>query len=192
VNCRDPQPEFVPPPGRRQFCYLGSLHKDRFIKEMVAAAQNIDGRLVIAGPRTKHSFYDWLKTAGGPKVQFLGYVTPEKFEFVMRESDIVLSMVDPANKNNQIGLANKVFDAMTIGRPVIATTGTATGNLVTNLQMGITTMYDQDAFAEGVKTLLGSDDLERLGKNAYDACKNGPWNWQTQAKKFVAVFDGLR
>jgi len=192
ANCRDPQPEFIPPLGQRQLCYLGTLHKTRFIKEMVEAMRGIDGRLVISGPRTAHSLYDWLKVGNlPPDVQFLGHITPEKVESIVRESDVVVSMVDPSNKNNRVGLANKVFEAMSIGRPVIATTGTATGNLVTNLRMGITTMYDQDAFAEGVKVLLDGDDLVRLGKNAYDACKNGVWNWQTQAKKFVAVFDGL-
>ena len=193
ANCRDPQPEFIPPLGQRQLCYLGTLHKTRFIKEMVEAMRGIDGRLVVAGPRTAHSLYDWLKVGNlPPNVQFLGHVTPEKVDFLMCESDIVVSMVDPSNKNNCIGLANKVFDAMSIGRAVIAPLGTASGNIVTNLQMGITTMYDQDAFAEGVKVLLDGDDLVRLGKNAYDACKNGVWNWQTQAKKFVAVFEGLR
>jgi len=192
ANCRDPQPEFVPPPGQRQLCYLGTLHKSRFIKEMVEAMRGIDGRLVITGPRTAHSLYDWLRAGNmPPNVQFLGDAI-EKTEAVMRESDIVLSMVDPANKNNRIALANKVFDAMSIGRAVIAPLGTANGNIVTNLQMGITTMYDQDAFSEGVRVLLDGDDLVRLGKNAYDACKNGVWNWRTQAKKFVGVFDGLR
>ena len=191
MNCRDPQPTFVSPsPPSRQLYYLGSLHTDRFIKEMVNAMRRVDGTLVITGPRTTHSYYDWLATTKHTNVDFRGFVLAQESLDLVLKSDAIVAMLDPSNRNNCVALGNKVFDAMSFGRAVISTAGTANGNLVTSLGMGRAVAYNEGAFANGVAALL-DDDLSRLGKNAYDACSKGVWNWKTQAKELVALIDSL-
>lgn len=186
MPCRDPQSWFVPPPDNRTLCYFGTLHKNRFIKEMVMAMTKLTARLMIAGPKT-NDLYDWVKRqADGKRVIFLGHLDePEVIEKI-RHSDIVVSMLNPADRCLSVGLANKVFDSMSIGRAAIGTTGTATGNLIEEVGMGLTTRYNLDSYIDGIHALF-SQNLKQLGRRAYEAGKT-KYNWQNQAEKLVNVF----
>lgn len=192
VNCRDPQPKFVPP-ETRALCYFGTFHHSRFIIEMVNAVKaHKYAQLFIAGPPTNRKLYEWVRAnSDGVGVVFLGHLTPEEVLWQTTKAAIVVTMVNPSNPNNRIGLSNKLFDAMSVGRAAIGTLGTATGDLIATAKMGLTTVYDELAFARGIDTMLSDEtDLERLGRNAYDMCVK-EFNWTAQAKKLVDVFRGL-
>lgn len=206
MPCRVPQVYF-PPPGQRRLGYFGTLHKNRFVREMVEAMPAIregfgDPRpsLTIAGPRDRHGLYDWLKKNYDhppeafeddvPPVIFLGTLPPEDVLLQTYESDVIVSMLDPADKCLRVGLANKVFDAMSVGRAAVGTRGTATGDLIAETGMGLTPPYGIDTYVAAVRHMLRDDTTVQMGLHAYYAGKT-KYNWHDEAKKLVAVFEEL-
>lgn len=186
--CRDPQPTWVPPEEPRTLLYAGTLHKNRFTKEMVLAMDEIDARLIVAAPQT-NNLYEWVRDNAGPNVEFYGTVSPEVVWELTRRAGVVVTMLNPEDKCLRVGLANKLFDAMSVGRAAIGTKGTATGDLIVENQTGFVVDYNVGSYIEGVNALL-SYDMSVPGYNAYNACVSR-FNWKTEAAKLVGVFDSL-
>lgn len=189
MPCRDPAPTWQPPQEPRTLLYAGTLHKNRFTKEMIRAMEFFDdAKLIVAAPRT-NNLYEWVRDNAGPNVEFRGTVTPEDVGALTRLAGIVVTMLNPEDKCLRVGLANKVFDAMSVGRAAIGTKGTATGDLIVENQMGLAVDYDFDSYIEGVCRLL-TYDLSVPGYNAWNACVSR-FNWKTEAAKLVGVFECL-
>lgn len=195
--CRVPEVYF-PPLMERRLGYFGTLHKNRFIREMVEAMPAIrEGfddpkpTLTIAGPRT-NDLYDWVESqADGEAVTFLGHIDADEVLHKTYESDIIVTMLNPADRCLRAGLANKVFDAMAVGRAAIGTRGTATGDLIAETGMGVVCDYDPDVYVSVARMLLRMPEPgTMMGKNAYYAGKT-KYNWNLEAAKLVKVFEEL-
>ena len=107
------------------------------------------------------------------------------------KSDVIVCMLNPKLKNNRVGAPNKLFEAMVCGRPVIATEGTYSGNLVEKLQMGLTIKYDKESFRNAVIKLRDNPDLrKRLGKNALKAAIE-KYNWTLQERELIKIYENI-
>ncbi len=190
-NCRDPVQPYVPPPCTGRLFYGGTLHPSRFIWEMVAAMVGTDWELVIAGPNTPGSLYDWLKKNHWRNVSFQGYMTPQESLSLLQKCDVSVQMANPKSRINQLGPYNRLFDAMAVGRASIGTVGTENGNIISNCRIGLSSMYDMDAYITTVQTLLGNKkELQEMGLRAYKLCVE-ELNWKAQAKEMVEAFESL-
>lgn len=198
MNCRNPLP-YKPPPGTNMLYYAGTLHRSRFIREMVDAMSFLPtARLTIAGLRTPNSEYDWLKgkygvgpegAFGDEPVVFLGKLNSVQSLELLQQSDISIQMADPSMCINRLGPYSRLFDAMAVGRAAIGTKGTANGDLIVENQMGMAVDYDIESFVWGINTLL-KYDLSVPGFNAWNASRR-KYNWATESKKLVGVFQSL-
>ena len=193
MNCKDPfVMEYQPPPeGPFTLFYAGSLHEKRFVREMVKVAREMDDVvLTIAG---EAGLEEWLKKVltETENVRFLGKIPQEQILPMTLNSHAVPCMFDPRDRNNQIGTPNKIFEAMATGRPVIATKGIASGELVEREGVGIAVEYSREAFRDGVATLKEDEALSRrLGTRGLEAAKK-KYNWTNQTKKLLRLYDDL-
>ena len=97
-------------------------------------------------------------------------------------------MINPDDANNKIGLANKQFEAMVCGRPIICTNGTFSGKMTENLNCGIAVDYNADSLREGIFKLKNNKNLcEQIGKNALKLSKE-KYNWDRIAEQTIQVY----
>jgi glycosyltransferase involved in cell wall biosynthesis len=100
-------------------------------------------------------------------------------------------MFDPTDKNTQVGLPNKIFDAMLTGRPIIVTKGLYYSKLVETEKCGVLVEYD---FEEVKKSIIMLRDnpkrCEELGKNGLNAALR-EYNWEKQKKILLSVYERL-
>jgi len=116
----------------------------------------------------------------------MGKVIPETCK-----GDVILCMLNPNNPNNLIGPPNKLFEAMVCGRPVIATKGTYSGNLVEKLNMGLAVKFNKKGLKDAIIKLRDEVKLrEELGKNAFNAAIK-EYNWESQEKKLIKIYENL-
>ena len=195
LNCRNPASSIFPFPGRPKILsYTGTLHTNRFIREMVEAMDHIDATLVIAGPDAEGGKWNkYLRDVASknPRIQFLGHLTPAKSLEVLGRSHVSIQMADPENELNRMGPYNRLFDSMSVGRAVLATEGTANGNIVKGLRMGLTSIYDRAAYTAAVNLMLNeTDQVFEMGLNGLKACLE-KFNWDSQAKRLTEAYERL-
>lgn len=183
---------YVPPPGPPfTVLYIGTLHASRFILPAIDVIGNMpDVRLVVAGGKSLASEVA-AKCKRHPNTEYVGIVPNERVLPMTIDSHAVLSMFDPTYRINQVGLPNKIFEAMAAGRPCITTKGLPMGDLVEREGCGVAVPYGKEGFQWAVEGLR--DDLalaERLGRNGLAAAKR-EYNWTAESRKLLGVYQDL-
>ena len=172
--------------------YIGVLNKNRMFPEIVDFIGNIpDVKFIIAGKM--ENLYEIVQTRSSlySNVKFLGTIAFRDVIKTTLESDVVVCMINPADPNNKIALANKQFEAMVCGRPIITTDGTYVGKLTKELNCGLVVNYDKDSLKKAILELKNDKDLcERLGKNGLGAAKK-KYNWTKQKKQLLDMYSSL-
>jgi glycosyltransferase involved in cell wall biosynthesis len=108
------------------------------------------------------------------------------------ESDAIICMFDPNDKNNQIGLPNKIFEGMLTGRPIIVTKGLYYSKFIEKEKCGLSAAYNEEAVKESIIKLRDTPELcKELGKNGLKVAKE-KYNWKNQEEKLLKVYEDLK
>lgn len=180
---------YVPPENSVfTLLYIGTLTHARFLLELVEVVTKLqDIKLIIAGIGPLATKLK-QRCAPVPHISFLGPVPADNVLPMTKAADVVVCMIDPADHNNRIASANKQFEAMVCGRPIIATQGTRSGEITTEENCGLVVEFSRSALKTAILTLKNDPDLrERLGKNALDAAINR-YNWERDSQKLLNIY----
>ena len=193
-NCQElVSNEYRPPPGPPfTVIYLGTLHKSRFILPAIEVVAGMpDVRLIIGGSKQLAPQVEAM-CARQPNTVYVGQVPNERVIPMTLDSHVVLTMFDPWHRINQVGLPNKVFEAMVVGRPSLVTQGLMMAGIVEREGCGLAVPYTKEGFRDALIRLRDDPALaERLGRNGLAAARR-EYNWAHEAAKLVALYDGLR
>lgn len=194
MNCKELVSHEYIPPKTKEFTlvYIGVLHTSRMFPELVDIIGSIDNvKFFIAGK--KENLYEEVKKRciDYPNIDFLGPIPYNEVIPKTLASDAVICMISPQDPNNKIGLANKQFEAMVCGRPIICTKETYAGKLIEKLQCGILVDYTKESVKNAIVTLRDNPELcKKLGKNALSAATS-QYNWGNEREKLVTLYGAL-
>ncbi|RLF43348.1 MAG: hypothetical protein DRN18_00290 [Thermoplasmata archaeon] len=194
LNCKDLVTNKYIPPKNDVFTiiYIGVLNRSRFFPEALEVIGGInDVKFIIAGK--KENMYEEIKELSKRynNVEFLGTIPYNKVIPYTLKSDAVLCMINPKDINNKIASANKQFEAMVCGRPIIATKGTRSGEITEKEKCGLVINYSKEDLRKAIITLRDNPKLcEELGKNALKAAIE-KYNWENEKKKLIRIYESL-
>jgi glycosyltransferase involved in cell wall biosynthesis len=194
MNCKDIILEEYKPTNNDVFTlsYIGVLHKSRMFPEIIDIVGSIDNvKMFIAGK--KENLFEEVKLIC-EKYDNIDFLGPIPFNQVVPKtlmSDAILCMIYPNDPNNKIGLANKQFEAMVCGRPIICTKDTFSGKMTSDLKCGIAVDYNKESLINGIIKLRDDKDLcKRLGENALKLARER-FNWNIEKEKLIDFYDTL-
>ena len=168
--------------------YIGSLTRQRYILELIEVVGNLRKiNLVIAGrgalaKTIEHNIENYQN------ISFSGEIPFKEVIPLTHQGDIAICMINPADKNNQIASANKQFEAMVAGRPIIATKGTRSGEITAREKCGLVIDYNKEALRVAIEKLRDDPELrKKLGQNALKAAIE-KYNWEIDQRKLLNVY----
>lgn len=194
MNCIEPfNGEYISPNNDVfTLCYIGVLHRSRMFPEIIDVIGNVsDVKLIIAGK--KENLYEAVKNRCEKydNIDFLGSIPFNEVIPITIASDAVIHMINPQDRNNSVGLANKQFEAMACGRPIIITKNTYAGDFAEKNNCGVIVDYSTSSLKKSIISLKNSPELcEQLGRNALKAAID-TYNWQNQENKLAYVYSML-
>lgn len=173
--------------------YVGTLNPSRLIEGLVDAVDGLDGvRLVIAG--VGHDDYVRLierRVAETDNAAFLGRIPQDEVLPRTRRADVVLCMADPTDPNNRMVGANKQFEAMACGRPIVTSRGTYPGDFTDEHGVGLVVEHSAAGVREALVRLRDDPKLrEELGRRALERAVDR-FHWEAQADKLVGVYEDV-
>jgi glycosyltransferase involved in cell wall biosynthesis len=134
-----PQLSVALPTGPITVSMVGNITRRRGAALAVAALERVPGaRLVTAGILDEYSaelFHDH------PQIEYLGVLTPAQSLEVMAASDAVLAFYEPTTENHIFASPSKLFDCMSVGRPLIINAETKVSEWVIAEALGFRTPY---------------------------------------------------
>ncbi len=186
-----PLERFVEPPsiGAGQplrIGYVGSLARGRFLHELVR----------IVGDDTQH-FRLKMYGSGPLKSEFPNSteiplnLVPEIVPQVLRNVHLSFCLLDPSKELFRIATPLKLFDALAVGRPTVATEDTWAGDFVEKYDCGVAVRYDWDHVRATLRELANAPlSIERMARNAHSAAKTR-WNWDYDKENLLDAYSAL-
>lgn len=176
--------------------YSGTLHEERQsnLDKVARAIQSIDGvRLVIAGYGNQAGEAEqWVSQAPG-KVQFAGRIDYTEALERTKAADLIISLYDPVVLNTRYASANKLFEAMMCGKPVLISKDTAMADVVEKENCGLVVDCNNiEEIREAIEKLKGNPELCReLGANGRRAYEQR-YSWETMRQRLLTLYRELR
>jgi len=196
MNCKPLQGTKYEPPNNDVFTllYIGTLGKPRFLLELVDVVKELpDVHCIIGGTGSKPNYVNSLKDkcASAQNVDFIGRVPMGEVLPMTKKADAVVCMTSPDDLNNSRALANKQFEAIVCGRPIICTKGTYPGEFTEKKNVGLIVEYNKEALRYGIIRLRDNNALcKELGENALKVAIVG-YNWEKQEEKLLEIYEDL-
>lgn len=165
-DCADSLPMGTPADDE-YFVYVGVLHPDRGLEQIVDASSALGVKLILAGFGPLADYCKKVAVAR-ENVEFLGKIPYWQTLEIERNALAIIALYDPRLRNNQLAAPNKLYEAMMLGRPLITTKGTLVGEVVEKEGIGITVPYgDVQALVEALYHIKNSaEERSEMGRRA--------------------------
>lgn len=195
MNCKPLQETSYASPKNNKFTllYIGKLGKPRFILELVNVVESLPDVNCIIGGIGNPDYLNELKNKCSKveNVNFIGKVPMDDVLPMTKRADVVICMTSPDDPNNSRALANKQFEAMVCGRPIICTKDTYPGEFTEKEKCGITAYYTEEDLKKAIINLRDNPKLRKeLGQNALNAAIK-TYNWEKQEENLINAYRGL-
>lgn len=179
------------PTGETKIYVAGSLSKQRGIEAILAAAEAVhDVRILSAG--WVYDDYANKQFVTHPKVDYRGVVTLKESLKLASECDAVFCFYSPQTTNNLNASPNKIFDALSVGRPTIINSETRIADWVEAQGYGYQCGYhDREILAAIVSALpIARQELpQKIAKWRTDFCKK--YSWSKMETRLVQFYNAL-
>ena len=178
--------------------YLGDTSLRRGTADLIKAVKEVsqdisDIRLIIVGTSSEHSILETLVAdlALQEHVFLEGWQDVSLFPSYIHASSVCLSPLE-RNIHHDTTFANKIFQYMAMGKPLIVSDCPAQEKVVKDTGSGI--VYEAGnlrALSEAIKKLWSNHALrEELGQNGKEAVLT-KWNWEETSKDLIAYYRGI-
>ena len=207
LNCpprRDP-PSPVPrrfhaalglPEATRVVLYHGGFTPERGIEELIAAIPQVAGAVLVLlgfGPLANRYEAIAADPASAGRVRVLPAVPPEDLLDWVASADVAAMPILPTTLNHRLTTPNKLFEALSVGVPVVASDLPGMAPIVASIDAGALVDPDDPAsIAAGLSAVLATPEPERLARRERIlAAARETYNWEVQSARLFAEFERL-
>lgn len=190
IEQKEPEINPILDKEKLELTYVGGLEKKRFINQVIPIVKSLpDYKLTLAG-----SIGDARESIAEipniDNINFLGKVAYEEALELYKEADIMFAMYDPSHPNHRYSAANKVYEAMLLGKPIIVANNTGMDKIVRSENMGYTIDFNQEAFKDLLIHIKNNrNELLEKSKNAYEAYSR--YSWDEMEKRIINLYEKL-
>ena len=143
-------PPLPPPPPPFRVGYVGLLSFTRGIREMMEAVGERPNWVLEMGGYGGDEEEIRLLAQGLPNVHFHGRMAYKEGLALAASSHLLFATYDPRVPNNRFSSANKLFEAMALGRPIVVARGTSMDRIVEEYGLGFVVEYGDTSALKGV------------------------------------------
>ncbi|MCW5909398.1 MAG: glycosyltransferase [Chitinophagales bacterium] len=173
--------------------YQGALNEGRGLENLLTAMQQLNCKLKIAGEGDlSEQLRAMAKTLDVEnKVEFLGYLPPDKLKEVTRKAAIGINLLERTGDSYYYSLANKFFDYVQAMVPQVCIDFPEYRKVNEQHQVAVLTKSTSPhEIKNAVERLLNDNSLySQLQKNCR-ACA-GELNWENEEKKLLLLYEQL-
>lgn len=170
--------------------YVGGLEKKRFIDKVISVVKGQPNyKLILAGSLgdARESFEHIDKIEN---ITYVGKQPYEKALELYQSTDVMFAIYDPDHPNHRYSAANKVYEAMLMGKAIIVAKNTGMDKIVEVENMGYTIEFDQQDFSELLTHISNNrEELYEKSLNAYHAYKK--YSWEEMKKRLILLYEEL-
>jgi glycosyltransferase involved in cell wall biosynthesis len=186
------------PAERPLVLYQGGFSVDRGIEELVAALdapalREVDLGVAFIGYGRLRGWLDEQAARRPDRIAVIDAIPPHELQEYTVDADVGYVGQPPRTLNQRLNLANKLFEYLQAGVPVVVAEGTAHCRLTRQLEVGRCVDVDEPAtIARALAELLSmpADERERLRLHARSLAMER-YTWEVQGANVVGLYREL-
>lgn len=184
------------PAERRIVLYTGQVMRGRGLRQLFEAISLVDeADLVIAGFGPDYERYQSIAEAlpHRDRIHFAGSVTPAQIPDWTRGADVAAMPVQPDTLNHRLNTPTKLYDAIGVGVPVVASDLPGIAPIVTETGCGVLCdPTDPADIARAIRDVIDAPEADRtaLRLRCLRAARSR-YSWQHQVRELLRVYDAL-
>jgi glycosyltransferase involved in cell wall biosynthesis len=188
--------EFDLGPERRIVLYIGQVMRGRGLRQLFEAISLIeDADLVVAGFGPDYERYRTIAAAlpHADGIHFAGSVAPAEIPEWTRGADVSAMPVQPDTLNHRFNTPTKLYDAIGVGVPVVASKLPGISPIVKETGCGVLCdPTDPVDVARAIRDIIDAPEEDRIAQRmrCLQAARTR-YAWQHQAKELLRVYDDL-
>ncbi len=178
--------------GEKFILYQGALNRGRGLEQLIEAMPSLDVRLKIAGRGdVEEELHGLVKRLGlQDKVTFLGFLTPDQLDALSEHAFLGYNLLENDGKSYYYSLANKTFDYMQAGIPVLCSPFPEYLNLAKRFPFIYFSEVNVQDIVNAVHNLSENRTAYNSLKNAAIAAKE-VLNWQNEKQILCNIYASL-
>lgn len=184
------------PAERRIVLYTGQVMHGRGLRQLFEAIALVgEADLVIAGFGPDYERYRSIAEAlpHADRIHFAGAVAPPQIPAWTRGADVAAMPVQPDTLNHRLNTPTKLYDAIGVGVPVVASDLPGIAPIVRETGCGVLCdPADPADIARAIRDIIDSPPEERaaMRMRCLHAARSR-YSWQHQVRELLRVYDGL-
>ena len=187
---------FELPPERRIVLYIGQVMRGRGLRQLFEAIALLDDAdLVVAGFGPDYERYRSIAAAlpHASRIHFAGSVAPADIPEWTRGADVSAMPVQPDTLNHRFNTPTKLYDAMGVGVPVVASKLPGMSPIVNETGCGVLCdPTDPADIARAVSNIIDAPEEERTAMRMRClAAARSKYSWEHQTRELLRVYDEL-
>lgn len=170
-------------------CYIGGITQIRGMFQLFDAIENSNAKLLLAGPVESDLMQERIKQLVHiNKVEFFGVVSRAEVLEIMNRSNAGLLTFLP-EPNHIHAQPNKLFEYMSAGIPVIASSFPLWQKLITDEKCGLCVDPERpEDISEKIDFILSHREAaEKMGQNGLKAVSY-KYNWKAEGQKLIHLY----
>ncbi len=181
---------------QRIVLYVGQVMRGRGLRQLFEAISLVDdAHLVVAGFGPDYERYQSIAAAlpHARLIHFAGSVSPAEIPEWTRGADVSAMPVQPDTLNHRFNTPTKLYDAMGVGVPVVASRLPGITPIVEATGCGVLCEPTDPAdVARAIRDIIDAPEDERLAQRLRClAAARERYAWQHQARELLRVYDDL-
>ena len=180
----------------RVVLYQGGFSRDRGIEQLIAAIPSVpDAVLVLLGYGSLQAELETIAAdpATGGRVRVLPAVPPTELLGWVASADVVAMPIQPTTLNHRLTTPNKLFEAIAVGVPVVASDLPGMAPTVREADAGLLVdPADPAAIALACRSLLDEGaDARAERRQRIVAAAHATYNWEAQMARLLEEYGRL-
>ena len=187
---------FELPSDHRIVLYVGQVMRGRGLRQLFEAISLIDDAdLVVAGFGPDYERYRTIAAAlpHAGRIHFAGSVPPAEIPEWTRGADVSAMPVQPDTLNHRFNTPTKLYDAIGVGVPVVASKLPGISPIVNETGCGVLCDPSDPAdVARAIRDIIDAPEDERVALRirCLGAARTR-YAWQHQARELLRVYDDI-
>ena len=189
------------PPDARVVLYQGGFSPGRGIEQLIAAIREIPGAVLVLlgygamlGELERMAADPALVDPGlGRRVRIMPAVPPDALLGWVAAADVVVMPIQPSTLNHRLTTPNKLFEAMAVGVPVVASDLPGMAPIVRETGCGVVCdPTDPAAIAAAIRSILDAPpDARRAYRDRALAAAHATYCWECQVEVLLDEYARL-
>ena len=184
------------PADRRIVLYIGQVMRGRGLRQLFEAIALVsDADLVIAGFGPDYERYQAIAASlpHADRIHFAGSVPPADIATWTKGADIAAMPVQPDTMNHRFNTPTKLYDAMGVGVPVVASKLPGISPIVTETGCGVLCdPTDPNDIARAIAEVIDAPEADRVAMRMRClAAARTTYSWEHQTRELLRVYGEL-